>query len=111
MSNFLLSVGTYAGSEHAPTVSEFIHALVLLCLETLVSLAPSNFSGSHTLSASSSTEIPRPEWRNLVKTFHLGLCIPLSPILHFVQSVGLCISSHLLQEKASPVIIEQGTDL
>jgi hypothetical protein len=44
-----------------------------------------------------------------VKTFHLGLSVPKSPVLCTFSAMCLCVSSHLLQEETSLMMSEKDT--
>lgn len=47
-----------------------------------------------------------PEGRGLMKTCRVELSVPRSQTLGFVQFVGLCLSSYLLQEGASLMMVK-----
>lgn len=77
---------------------------VVLCLEGFGSLVSSIASESYTLSTSSWSS-QSPEGRGLMKTFLLGLSVCT------YLTVGLSICFYLLQEEASLMMAEKGTDL
>lgn len=89
---------------------EFICTPLVLC--DPVYLVPSFPFGSYTLSASPSTEFSEPRGdRDLMEATHLGLSVPRLLTLCTLSGCGSHISSQLLQEEASLVMADQGTNL
>lgn len=52
-----------------------------------------------------------PEGKDLMQTSRVGLSVPRSLLSAHCPAVGLCICPPLLQEEASLMVGEQGTDL
>lgn len=84
---------------HAAAVCELMYVSVLLCLIRQFPCNHPTPSSAYNLSASSSTQIDKPEGRGL-KIVHLGLSASRSFIFCRLSSCGGCVSSHLLQEKS-----------
>ena len=68
---------------------------------------PFSLRGLRSPSFPISSQIPE---LSVMKTFHLRPSAPKSLTLYTLSIVGLCVSSHILQEEAS-LMAEPGTDL
>lgn len=112
MSTSFLSAGILSGfnlcrcSLCCHSLSEFMYASVLLCLEGTVSFESSTISDFYYLPASSSTKIFK-SWK---KGFDEDIPFRTEcPQSLYSPVVGLCVNSHLLQE-ASLMKIEKYSD-
>lgn len=115
--HFSVSVGTQARLNLCisyvccQNLCDFICASVLLCMEETVSFRsaiPSAFQSSHLLS----TKILEHEWMGLIKIFILWLSVLEHLTLStLARSVCFCVNSHLLQEQAFFIWVDQRTDL